>query len=51
MAFERCHDPEELQRIVGSAGGVMPAMTAVDDGYGSFNGGSGGMSMGGGGFA
>ena len=22
MAFERCHDPEELQRLIGSSGGL-----------------------------
>jgi hypothetical protein len=22
MAFERCHDPEELQRLIGSTGGL-----------------------------
>jgi twitching motility protein PilT len=38
MAFERCHDPEELQRLIGGGmGGAMP-----DDGYASA-----GMSMGG----
>jgi twitching motility protein PilT len=37
MAFERCHDPEELQRLIGGAGGMMP-----DDGYASA-----GLSMGG----
>jgi twitching motility protein PilT len=39
MAFERCHDPEELQRLVG--GGFAGAM--IDDGYNT----SAGMSMGG----
>jgi twitching motility protein PilT len=37
MAFERCHDPEELQRLIGGGSGMMP-----DDGYASA-----GMSMGG----
>jgi hypothetical protein len=36
MAFERCHDPEELQRLVGG-GGV--AQTGMDGG--------GAMAMGG----
>jgi twitching motility protein PilT len=37
MAFERCHDPEELQRLMGGSLGVSP-----NDGYASA-----GMSMGG----
>src|SRR5213596_1535251 len=40
MAFERCHDPEELQRLVGSMGG---GIQMPDDGYGSQNAMSGGM--------
>jgi twitching motility protein PilT len=32
MAFERCHDPEELQRLIGSTGGL----SAYSDG-GSYN--------------
>ena len=39
MAFERCHDPEELQRLVG--GGFGGA--AINDGYDA----PAGMSMGG----
>ncbi|MEX0990023.1 MAG: type IV pilus twitching motility protein PilT [Actinomycetota bacterium] len=35
LAFERCHDPEELQRLVGSGGGMPPPQ----DGY-SANGGT-----------
>jgi twitching motility protein PilT len=40
MAFERCHDPEELQRLVGSA-----FIQTQDNGAGAMA--SGGMSMGG----
>jgi twitching motility protein PilT len=43
LAFERCHDPEELQRLVG---GGMPASVGLD-GWGN----GGGSAMGGGGFA
>ncbi len=28
MAFERCHDPEELQRLVGSAAPSTPTSAA-----------------------
>ena len=38
MAFERCHDPEELQRLIGSSGGSTAGVGA----------GSGAMDMGGG---
>ena len=45
IAFERCHDPEELQRLVGgSSGGGY----SNNDGYGApINSGFGGMTMGG----
>ncbi|MGZ8630571.1 MAG: type IV pilus twitching motility protein PilT [Actinomycetota bacterium] len=42
MAFERCHDPEELQRLVGGGSAV-----AVDSGGMDMGGGMGGMVMGG----
>ncbi|HTG47098.1 MAG TPA: type IV pilus twitching motility protein PilT [Actinomycetota bacterium] len=34
MAFERCHDPEELQRLIGSAAGLsaFAGASAFDDG-------------------
>ena len=36
LAFERCHDPEELNRLVGGAGGCRPTRaTAVQLDYGS----------------
>jgi twitching motility protein PilT len=36
VAFERCHDPEELQRLIGSSGGLSafssgPALGGADD--------------------
>jgi twitching motility protein PilT len=33
MAFERCHDPEELQRLIGSTGGLSAyaGATAYND--------------------
>jgi twitching motility protein PilT len=36
VAFERCHDPEELQRLIGSSGGLSafssgPALGGTDD--------------------
>jgi twitching motility protein PilT len=47
MAFERCHDPEELQRLIGSTAGL----SAYSDGgnYGDSN--DFGQSSGGGGWA
>jgi twitching motility protein PilT len=47
MAFERCHDPEELQRLIGSTGGL----SAYSDGgsYGDSN--DYGQSSGAGGWA
>jgi twitching motility protein PilT len=36
LAFERCHDPEELQRLVGGGGAMQPG---IQDGY-SDNGGT-----------
>jgi twitching motility protein PilT len=53
MAYERCHDPEELERLIGSSGGLSAytasaSSSSLDD-YG-LNGSSssgGGMSMGG----
>jgi twitching motility protein PilT len=44
MAFERCHDPEELQRLVGSSGGL--SATAAGSSFDT--GGNGGYDMGGG---
>jgi twitching motility protein PilT len=52
MAFERCHDPEELQRLIGSTGGL----SAYSDGggygestdYGQSSGGAGGWASSGG---
>jgi hypothetical protein len=41
VAFERCHDPEELQRLMGGSGGAA----AYPDGGGALSMGS--MSMGG----
>jgi twitching motility protein PilT len=48
VAFERCHDPEELQRLLGGSFsvGVPDGYDAVPD-YGSYGGSSGGMLMGG----
>ena len=47
VAFERCHDPEELQRLMG---GSAPS-GSISDGYdapvGSYGSSSGGMLMGG----
>ena len=47
LAFERCHEPEELQRLMGGALGAGPVDTggAIDMGGGSMGG--GGMVMGG----
>jgi twitching motility protein PilT len=48
MAFERCHDPEELQRLIGSAGGLSAYSggSSFDDGTGWGSGsGSFGSSM------
>jgi twitching motility protein PilT len=51
MAFERCHDPEELTRLMGSAGGLSAFAGGGDGvkgaGGGDPNGGMGGMTMGG----
>jgi twitching motility protein PilT len=57
MAFERCHDPEELTRLIGSAGGLSAFAGGGDGdgvkgaggalGGGDPNGGMGGMTMGG----
>ena len=44
MAFERCHDPEELQRLIG--GGGFAGAAAGGDGGGAMSMG-GGMTMGG----
>jgi twitching motility protein PilT len=51
MAFERCHDAEELDRLIGSSGGLSAytassSSSAVDD-YGLNGSSGGGMSMGG----
>jgi twitching motility protein PilT len=48
VAFERCHDPEELQRLLG--GSFSAGVSESIDGaaaYGSYGGSSGGMLMGG----
>jgi twitching motility protein PilT len=51
MAFERCHDAEELQRLVGSSAGLSAYSgdsSGTSDDYGmSSTGSMGGMSMGG----
>ena len=41
MAFERCHDPEELQRLIGSTGGLSAYAggSAMGDDIGGFGGG------------
>jgi twitching motility protein PilT len=41
MAFERCHDPEELQRLIGSAAGLsaFAGGSAMGDDIGGFGGG------------
>src|SRR5919204_184849 len=47
VAFERCHDPEELQRLLG--GSFSAGVSESIDGaaaYGSYGGSSGGMLMG-----
>jgi twitching motility protein PilT len=48
MAFERCHDAEELQRLIGSAGlSAYSGSSGLDDSYfGSDYATGGGMSMG-----
>ncbi|HET9310993.1 MAG TPA: type IV pilus twitching motility protein PilT [Actinomycetota bacterium] len=46
LAFERCHDPEELTRLMGGA--VVPSVAGSDAGGGMNGGMSGGMDMGGG---
>jgi twitching motility protein PilT len=51
MAFERCHDAEELQRLIGSAAGLSAysggtGSSGLDD-YSLSGGGMGGSSMGG----
>ncbi len=44
MAFERCHDTEELQRLLGGAGSLGgPQATAMDGGQDA-----GGVAFGGG---
>jgi hypothetical protein len=56
MAYERCHDPEELQRLIGAAGGPIPGgpigmdmgMSGSTSGSGSST--SGGMGTSDGGF-
>jgi hypothetical protein len=45
LAFERCHDPEELTRLMG--GGLAPGLGG-DPGGGTGGMASGGMDMGGG---
>jgi twitching motility protein PilT len=49
MAFERCHDPEELQRLIGSSGGLSASAAGSSFDIGNNGGGydMGGMSMGG----
>jgi len=50
MAFERCHDAEELQRLIGSTAGLSAYSAAGatgDDDYGLSDSSRGGMSMGG----
>jgi len=53
MAFERCHDPEELQRLIGSSGGLSASAAGssfeIGSGSGGYDMGSGSMngSMGG----
>ena len=42
MAFERCHDAEELERLIGSSG--LSAFSGGNDGYSSSSGGMGSMS-------
>jgi twitching motility protein PilT len=48
VAFERCHDPEELQRLLGGSFsvGVSDGYDTAAD-YGSYGSASGGMLMGG----
>jgi twitching motility protein PilT len=48
LAFERCHDPDELQRLVGGSGNSM-STAGIHDGYGSMSssGSFGGSSFGG----
>ena len=51
MAFERCHDPEELQRLIGSTGGLSAysdggSYTDTSD-FGQGSGGGGWASSGG----
>jgi twitching motility protein PilT len=48
MAYERCHDPEELQRLIGAAGGPMPGgAVGMDMGMSGSTSGTG-TSLGGG---
>jgi twitching motility protein PilT len=42
MAFERCHDPEELTRLVGSTGGLSAFAGGGDTNAGGLGGSSGG---------
>jgi twitching motility protein PilT len=46
LAFERCHDPEELTRLLGGA--AVTAAPSSDAGSGFGGGMGGGMDMGGG---
>ena len=48
MAFERCHDPEELTRLMGSAGGLSAFAGGGDTAGGVGGGGALGGDMGGG---
>jgi twitching motility protein PilT len=45
LAFERCHDPEELQRLVGGGGAAPPV---IQDGFSGNGGTPMGSPMGGG---
>jgi twitching motility protein PilT len=47
MAYERCHDPEELQRLIGSSGGLSASTGSSSYDMGSSGYDMGAMSMGG----
>jgi hypothetical protein len=49
MAFERCHDPEELQRLIGSSAGLSASAAGSSFEPVASGGGydMGGLSMGG----
>jgi hypothetical protein len=47
LAFERCHDSEELQRLIGGGAGIGTGPNEAAGGMGGGGMGGGGMVMGG----